>query len=68
MQMHINCKYIYFVLVSRLYWMDLYKDTIESSDLNGENHLVLASESDSPGLADIVIHGQYLYYTAWHRQ
>lgn len=46
----------------------MHKDTIESSDLNGENRLVLASESDHAWLIDIVIHGQYLYYTAWRRQ
>lgn len=46
----------------------MHKDTIESSDLNGENCMVLASESDRDWLMDIVMHGQYIYYTAWNRQ
>lgn len=52
---------------NRLYWTDGYHNRIESSDLNGGNRQVLATDSDAH-LMSIVIHGQYLYYTAWNRQ
>lgn len=55
------------VVANRLYWGDWLKDRIESSDLNGGNRQVLATDSDAH-LMSIVIHGQYLYYTAWNRQ
>uniref|UniRef100_A0A8W8ML28 Sushi domain-containing protein n=1 Tax=Magallana gigas TaxID=29159 RepID=A0A8W8ML28_MAGGI len=52
---------------SRLYWTDGKKNRIESSDLNGGNRQILASDNDAH-LMSIVSHGQYLYYTAWNRQ
>lgn len=55
------------VLASRLYWTDLQTNMIEYSDLNGGNRRLLATDSDA-FLNDIVIHGQYLYYTAWNRE
>lgn len=55
------------VLASRLYWTDLRTNKIEYSDLNGGNRRLLATDSDA-FMNDIVIHGQYLYYTAWNRE
>ncbi|XP_056012123.1 low-density lipoprotein receptor-related protein 4-like [Ostrea edulis] len=52
---------------SRLYWTDGQKNRIEYSDLNGGNRGVLATDNDAH-LMSMVIHGQYLYYTAWNRQ
>lgn len=52
---------------SRLFWTDGLLNLIESSDFNGENRQILASDSDA-FINDIVIHGEYLFYTAWHRQ
>lgn len=55
------------VLASRLYWTDLQTGMIEYSDLNGGNRRLLATDSDA-ALNNIVIHGQYLYYTARNRE
>lgn len=55
------------VLASRLYWTDLQTNMIEYSDLNGGNRRLLATDSDA-SLNNIVIHGQYLYYTARNRE
>eukprot|EP00105_Crassostrea_gigas_P046569 XP_019930717.1 PREDICTED: low-density lipoprotein receptor-related protein 6-like [Crassostrea gigas] len=52
---------------NRLFWTDGLLNRIESSDFNGGNRQVLAYDSDAL-INDIVVHGQYLYYTAWHRQ
>ncbi|XP_065930463.1 low-density lipoprotein receptor-related protein 4 isoform X3 [Magallana gigas] len=52
---------------NRLYWTDGYYNRIESSDLNAGNRQVLATDNDAH-LMSIVIHGQFLYYTAWNRQ
>lgn len=52
---------------SRLYWTDGLKNSIESSDLDGENRKVVVYDSDA-NLMDIIIHGQYLYFTARNRQ
>lgn len=57
----------YIILASRLFWTDGSLNHIESSDLNGRNRQILASDSDA-FLNDIVISGEYLFYTAWHRQ
>lgn len=54
-------------LASRLYWADGRKNHIESSDLDGGNRRVLATDSGA-FINDIVIHGQYLFYTAWQRE
>lgn len=54
-------------VASRLFWTDGLLNLIESSDFNGENRQILASDSDA-FINDIVIHGEYLFYTAWHRQ
>lgn len=54
-------------IANRLYWTDGHHNRIESSDLNGGNRQVLATDSDAH-LMGIVINGQYLYYTAWNRQ
>ncbi|XP_056013215.1 low-density lipoprotein receptor-related protein 2-like [Ostrea edulis] len=50
-----------------LYWTDQRYDRIEYSDLNGGNRRILTTD-DYADLMDIVIHGQYLYYTAYTRQ
>lgn len=55
------------ILASRLLWTDGFLNCIESSDINGENRHVLASDSDA-FINDIVIQGRYLFYTAWNRQ
>uniref|UniRef100_A0A8W8MRC5 EGF-like domain-containing protein n=1 Tax=Magallana gigas TaxID=29159 RepID=A0A8W8MRC5_MAGGI len=52
---------------SRLYWADWLKDRIESSDLNGGNRQVLATDSGAY-IYDIMNLGQYIFYTAWNRQ
>ncbi|XP_061183615.1 low-density lipoprotein receptor-related protein 2-like [Saccostrea echinata] len=52
---------------NRLYWTDGLRNRIEYSDLNGGNRQVLTTDNDAH-LMSIVIHGQYLYYTAWNRQ
>lgn len=54
-------------LADRLYWTDLLTNRFESSDLNGGHHLVL-SYDDGALLNDIIVHGRYLFYTAWQRQ
>nr|XP_034309187.1 low-density lipoprotein receptor-related protein 5-like isoform X3 [Crassostrea gigas] len=51
----------------RLYWTDAFKNSIETSDLNGGHQYVLAYENGAT-LNDIVVYGQYLFYTAWQRQ
>ncbi|XP_061184427.1 low-density lipoprotein receptor-related protein 4-like [Saccostrea echinata] len=51
----------------RIYWTDGQKNRIEFSDLNGGNRRVLTTDNDAH-LMSIVVHGQYLYYTAWNRQ
>lgn len=56
-----------FILANQLFWTDGLLNRIESSDFNGGNRQVLAYDSDAL-INDIVVHGQYLYYTAWHRQ
>lgn len=50
-----------------MYWADGRKNRIESSDLDGGNRRVLATDSDA-FINDIVISGQYLFYTAWQRE
>lgn len=55
------------ILGSRLYWTDGLLNRIESSDFNGGNRQVLASDHDAY-INDIVIQGKYLFYTAWNRQ
>lgn len=50
-----------------MFWTDGLLNRIESSDFNGGNRQVLAYDTDAL-INDIVVHGQYLYYTAWHRQ
>ncbi|XP_061191588.1 low-density lipoprotein receptor-related protein 6-like [Saccostrea echinata] len=51
----------------RLYWTDGQRNTIEYSDLDGRNQRVLMTDKDAQ-LVDIVLNGQFLYYTAWNRQ
>lgn len=53
-------------LASRLYWTDGRTDQIETSDLDGGNRRVIATDSGAL-VSDIVIYGQYLFYTAWQR-
>lgn len=50
-----------------MYWTDAFKNSIETSDLNGGHQYVLAYENGAT-LNDIVVYGQYLFYTAWQRQ
>ncbi|XP_061167996.1 low-density lipoprotein receptor-related protein 4-like [Saccostrea echinata] len=52
---------------NRLYWADGLKNTIEYSDLNGDNQGILIKDADAQ-LMSVIVHGQYLYYTAWNRQ
>ncbi|XP_062567174.1 low-density lipoprotein receptor-related protein 6-like [Saccostrea cucullata] len=52
---------------NRLYWTDGLKNSIEYSGLNGENKHVLTTDTDAH-LMSILVHGQYIYYTAWNRQ
>ncbi|XP_062570264.1 prolow-density lipoprotein receptor-related protein 1-like [Saccostrea cucullata] len=52
---------------NKIFWADGLKNSIEYSDLNGENRNILTTDSDAH-LMSIVVHGQYLYYTAWNRQ
>lgn len=55
------------IVAYRLYWTDGLKHSIESSDLNGGNRQVLATDSNAY-ISDIMNLGQYLFYTAWNRQ
>ncbi|XP_061184431.1 low-density lipoprotein receptor-related protein 6-like [Saccostrea echinata] len=52
---------------NKLFWVDGLKNSIEYSDLNGQNRHVLTTDTDAH-LMSIVVQGQYLYYTAWNRQ
>lgn len=52
---------------NRLYWTDGHTNRIEYSDLNGGNRRVLTTDTDA-FLNDIVIHGDYLFYTAWQHE
>lgn len=54
-------------LAGQLYWTDRQNNCIETSDINGVNRKVIATDSDAH-IMSIVIHGQFLYYTAWNRQ
>lgn len=54
-------------LANRLYWTDLFKNSIKSSDLDGGHHLVLAYDNGAI-LHDVTIHGRYIFYTGWQRQ
>ncbi|XP_065929618.1 low-density lipoprotein receptor-related protein 6-like [Magallana gigas] len=51
---------------SRLYWTDGRKNRIESSNFDGGNRHVLAIDSNA-FINDIVVYGQFLFYTAWQR-
>lgn len=55
------------ILAGQLYWTDRHRNCIETSDLNGGNRRIIATENGA-NLMSIAIHGQYLYYTAWNRQ
>lgn len=65
----VSIKYltILIILANRLYWTDGKRNSIESSDLDGENRKIVAIDSDA-NLMDIISHGRYLYYTAGNRQ
>ncbi|XP_062608926.1 low-density lipoprotein receptor-related protein 4-like, partial [Saccostrea cucullata] len=52
---------------NKLYWTDGLKNRIEYSNLNGLNRHVLTTDNDAH-LMSVVIHGEFLYYTAWNRQ
>lgn len=52
---------------NRIYWTDGEKNQIESSDIDGGNRQVLTSDPDAL-MMDIVVNGQFLFYTAWNRQ
>ncbi|XP_062584701.1 low-density lipoprotein receptor-related protein 4-like [Saccostrea cucullata] len=51
----------------RLYWTDGVKDKIEYCDFNGENRKVLLTDEQAH-LANLVVSGNYIYYTAINRQ
>jgi len=51
---------------SRLYWADAFLDTIQSSDLEGNNRRTIISDPDAvPHVFGMTIADDYLYWTDW---
>lgn len=58
----------FFPLVAkRLYWSDGVKDVIEYCDFDGKNRYVLLKDEQAH-IANLVVAGNFVYYTAINRQ
>lgn len=59
--------FFFFLVAKRLYWSDGVKDVIEYCDFDGKNRYVLLKDEQAH-IANLVVAGNFVYYTAINRQ
>lgn len=58
---------IFLLVAKRLYWSDGVQDVIEYCDFDGKNRHVLLKDEQAH-IANLVVAGNFVYYTAINRQ